>query len=131
MLCIYGMRSMDWTLTGVLGGVAILAVTAGYGVSAIVRSSPEPAKQVRATPGLIPTPDRPVLKANPNASAAGYPLQSNAPPVADAPAPQVGPPQVSSAAGSFPTASRVDTLPPLTPPVAGRPKDHAPPPVNP
>jgi hypothetical protein len=118
---------MDWTLTGVLGGVAILAVTAGYGLSAIVRSSPEPTKQVRATPALIPTPERPVVNATASAPATGYTLQSTAPAVVDAPAPQAYPPQVSSTAGSSSTPFRVDTPPPL----AARPKDHSPLPDNP
>src|SRR4051812_44549019 len=120
---------MDWTLTGVLGGVAILAVTAGYGVSAIVRSTPEPTKQVRATPALIPTPDRPVFKPNASVPAAGYALQAKAPAL-DAPAPQADPPPISSTAESPLIASRVDT-PPLVPPVGGRPKDHAAPAVSP
>src|SRR3954468_22494862 len=96
---------MDWTLTGVLGGVAILAVTAGYGLSAIVRSSPEPTKQVGATAALIPTPPRPVVKADPGVPAAGYTLQSKAPAVAETPAPQADPPQVSSTAKSPQTPS--------------------------
>jgi len=135
---------MDWTLTGALGGVAILAVTAGYGVSAIVRSSPEPAKQVRATPALIPTPDRPVFTAKPSAAnssapAAGYALQSNAPAAVDAPAPQASLPQVSDTDGSLSIPSRVDAPrplalsvapPPVPPSLGGRPKDHAPPPVG-
>jgi hypothetical protein len=118
---------MDWTLTGALGGVAIVAITAGYGLSAIVRSDPEPAKQVQARPALIPTPDRPVVNANASAPAARYTLQSNTPAVVDAPAPQANPPQVSSTAESPPTPSRIETPPRL----AGRPKDHSPPPDNP
>jgi hypothetical protein len=118
---------MDWTLTGALGGVAILAITAGYEFSVIARSSPEPAKQYRTTPVLIPTPERPVVDATSNAPTVGYTLQSNAPAVVDAPAPQADAPQVSSTAGSPQYSSRVE----IPPPIASRPKDHSPPPVSP
>jgi hypothetical protein len=118
---------MDWTLTGALGGVAILAIAAGYELSVIVRSNPEPAKEYRATPALIPTPERPVVDANSNAPAVGYTLQSSAPAVVDAPAPQADAPPVSNTAGSPQYSSRVE----IPPPIASRPKDHAPPPVYP
>ena len=118
---------MDWTLTGALGGVAILAITAGYELSVIARSNPEPAKEYRATPVLIPTPERPVVDANANAPAVGYTLQSNAPAIVSTPAPQADAPQVSSTAEPPHYPSRVES----PPPIVTRPKDHSPPPDYP
>jgi hypothetical protein len=118
---------MDWTLTGALGGVAILAITAGYGLSVIARSNPEPAKEYRAAPVLIPTPERPVVDANANVPAAGYTLQSNAPAVVYAPAPQANAPPVSNTAGSPQYPSRVE----IPPPIGSTPKDHSLPPDYP
>jgi len=80
-------------------------------------------KQVGATAALIPTPPRPVVKADPGVPAAGYTLQSNAPAVVETPAPQADPPQVSSPAKSPQT--------PSPPRIAGRAKDHSPPADNP
>jgi hypothetical protein len=117
---------MDWTLTAALGGVAIVAIAAGYEFSVIAPSNPEPAKEYRASPVLIPTPERPVVDANANAPAVGYTLQSSAPAVVDAPAPLTGPPPVSDTAGSPRYSSRVEIPPPI-----GRPRDHSPPPVYP
>ncbi len=114
---------MDWTLTGALGGVAILAITVGYEFSVIARSNPEPAKKYQATAVLIPARERPVVNANSDAPSAGYALQSNASAVEYAPAPQADAPRVSNAAGpQYP--SRVEIPPPV-----GRPMDHSPPPV--
>jgi hypothetical protein len=118
---------MDWTLIGALGGVAILAITAGYEISVIARSNPEPAKEYRPTPVLIPTLERPVVNANANTPAVGYTLQSNAPAVAYAPASQANPPPVSDTAESSQYPSRVE----IPPPIGSRPKDHSPPPDYP
>jgi hypothetical protein len=118
---------MDWTLTGALGGVAILAIAAGYEFSVIARSEPEPAKEYRASPVLIPTPERPVVDANANVPAVGYTLQSNAPAIVGAPAPQANPPPVSDTAVSPQYSSRVE----IPPPIGSRPKEHSPPPVYP
>src|SRR5437773_4283491 len=129
---------MDVTLTGAVGGVAILAIVAGYELSVIARSHPEPAKEYRATPVLIPTPERPVASASSNAPAVESTPQSNAPTVGYAPAPQSNPPvvayapapqadvpQVSSTIGSPPHPPRVET----PPPIVSRPKDPSPPPA--
>jgi hypothetical protein len=116
---------MDWTLTGALGGLAIVASAAGYELSVVARSNPEPAIEYRATPALIPTLQRPVDNAN--APAAGYTPPSDAPAVAYAPAPPADTPPVSDTAGSPQYRSRVE----IPPPIASRPKDHSPPPVYP
>jgi hypothetical protein len=110
-----------------LGGVAIVAITAGYELSVIARSNPEPAKEYRATPALIPTLERPAASANASAPAAGYALQSNTPAVVYAPPPQANAPQVSDTAGSpqYPSAVKIP------PPIGSEPKDHSPPPVYP
>lgn len=119
---------MDWTLTGALVGVALLATAVGYEFVVVARSDPEPAKEYRATTVLIPGRDRPVVNANvvSNASIAAYPsaLQSSAPaPQAYAPAPQLHSPALQayapalqgnatqpSNAGGYPQyPSRVDT----------------------
>src|SRR5713101_1554169 len=103
---------MDWTLTGALGGVAVLAIAVGYEFSVIARSDPEPAKKYQATAVLIPARERPMVNASSNAPAVGY-----------APESQANAPRVSNIAGpQYP--SRVEIPPPV-----GRPMDHSPPPV--
>jgi hypothetical protein len=119
---------MDWTLTGAVGGVAILAITVGYEFSVIARSNPVPAKEYKATPVLIPGRERPMLNADSDAPAIVYALQSdapaaqaNAPALAYAPAAQANAPRVSNTAGPQ-YSSRVE----IPPPVGSRPKDHSP-----
>src|SRR5437764_9555951 len=116
---------MDLTLIGAVGGVAIVAIVAGYELSAIARSNPEPAREYRAAPALIPTPERPVASASSDAPAVGYTLQSTAEAIAHAPAPQANPPQISNTAGSRQYPSHVEV--PL--PTGSRPKDPSPPPA--
>jgi hypothetical protein len=65
---------MDWSLTGALGGVAILAVAVGYEFSMIPGYGPEPAKKHQAAPILIPARERAVVGASSNAPAVGYAL---------------------------------------------------------
>jgi hypothetical protein len=100
---------LDWTLTGALVGVTIVATTVGYEFYVLTRSHPEPAKEYQATAILIPASERPAVAA---------------PAVADTPALQTSVVQVSPSAGSAEYPSRVET--PL--PVGSKPTDHAPPP---
>ena len=116
---------MDLTLTGALGGVAVLAIVAGYELSVLARSHPEPAKAYQATPALLPTLDRSVASASANPPAAEYTLQSTAPAAAYAPPPQADRPQVASRAESPDYPPRVETAPSIR----GRPKEASPPPA--
>jgi hypothetical protein len=77
---------VDWTLTGALGGVAILAVAVGYEFSVIARYSPESAKNHQPAPTLIAAPERAVVEASSNAPAVGYAPQAILPAVGYAPA---------------------------------------------
>jgi hypothetical protein len=119
---------MDWTLTGALGGVAILVVAVGYELSVISRYDPEPVKKHQAAPTLIAAREPAVVEASSNAPAVGYALQSRAPTVGYAPAPQANAPRLSDTAESPQNSSdspqnlsRVE--------VSSRAKDHPLPPV--
>ncbi len=133
---------MDWPLTGVLVGVALLAGTVGYELLVITRSSPEPAKKYQATSILLPARERPAVDTSTYAPAAEYnsAVPASAPQaystvsasrLADPPrvsgtastsVPANGP-RVYSTASASETPYRLDT----PPPVGGRPKDHSPP----
>src|SRR4051794_40761169 len=117
---------MDWTLTGAVGGVAILAIATGYEFSVIARPGSEPAKQQAATPALIPTFERWLAAASPSGPAAASTGASNAPAIADAPRQAEAPP-LSDTSLRPRYAVRVET----PPPVASRPKEHSPPPDSP
>jgi hypothetical protein len=115
-------KSVDWTLTGALGGVAILAVAVGYEFSTIPLNGPEPANKHQAAPILIPARERAAVEASSRAPEVGYNLHSSSPTVGYAPAPQANTPRLSNATES----------PQISPPVevSSRAKDHsAPPPV--
>jgi hypothetical protein len=80
---------MDWTLTGALGGVAILAGVVGYGSFALISSESGTAKQSSSSVALIPAREHLALaqeSAGSNSIAPGStsatltPLNSNAPP---------------------------------------------------
>ena len=60
---------MDWTLTGALGGVAILAGVIGYGSFALIHSNSDAATRAAAQVALIPAREAPV------------PVQPSTPPV--------------------------------------------------
>jgi hypothetical protein len=63
------MLSMDWTMIGALGGVAVLVVD--YGSSILIHSRPEPTREYQSSTVLIPAHDkRPA--ANPTATSAEY-----------------------------------------------------------
>jgi hypothetical protein len=109
---------VDWTLTGALGGVAILAVAVGYEFSTIPLYGPEPANKLQAAPILIPARERAAVEASLNAPEVGYNLQASSPTVGYAPVPQANAPRLSNAT----------EFPQISPPVSSRAKDHSPPP---
>jgi hypothetical protein len=104
---------MDWSLTGALGGVAILAVAVGYGFSMIPGYGPEPANKHQAAPILIPARERAVVDASSNAPAV------SSPPAYDL-APQANAPRLSDTPESPQYPSHVE--------VNSRAKDNSPPP---
>jgi hypothetical protein len=110
---------MDWTLTGALAGVAILAVAVGFEFSVIPGYGPELAKKHQAAPILIPAREGAVVDASSNAPSVGYALPSSRP--AYDLAPQANASRLSSTPESPQNSSRVE--------VNTRAKDHPPPPV--
>jgi hypothetical protein len=119
---------MDWSLTGALGGVAILAVAVGYEFSTIPGHGPELANRHQAAPILIPARERAVVDASSNAPAVRYALHSSPPAydlAAQANAPrlseQANAPRLSDTPESPQDLSRVE--------VNSRAKDNPPPPV--
>jgi hypothetical protein len=115
------MTSVDWTLTGALGGVAIMAVAVGYEFSVIPRYSPEPAEKHQAGPILIPPPEHATVEPSSNAPAVGYDPQSSSPAMRFGPAPQANAPRLSDTTESPQNSSRVG--------LSSRAKDHPLPPV--
>jgi len=111
---------MDWTLTGALGGVAILVAAVGYGFSMIPRYMPEPAKNHQAAPILIPAREREVVEASSNAPAVGHAPQPSPEGVGYAPA-RANAPRLSNTTESPQNSPRVE--------VSSRAKDHSLPPV--
>ena len=138
---------MDWTLTGALGGAAILAVAVGYEFSVISRYSPEPAKKYQAAPILIATREDAVVGASSNAPAVGYAPQASPPAARYDLAPQASPPaaRYDLAPQASPPAVQYDLAPQANAPrlsnaaespqyssnveVGSRAKDHSPPSV--
>ena len=104
------MWRMDWTLTGAVAGVAIVATAVGYEFYVFTRSDPEPAKEYHATAVLIPASKRPVL---------------TTPAIANVPGLEINATQVSPTAGSRQSPSRTEA--PLSD--GSRPPDQ-PPPAN-
>jgi len=130
---------MDWTLTGAVTGVAVLAGVVAYESFALVHSGPEPAKD-HASAVLIPARDRPTADVNaiPSPPVVAYaspqPADVHAipsPPVAAYPPPQqTKPTDISNdAASQYPP--RIDTPTPLKrmnptmpAPTVSRPNEH-------
>jgi hypothetical protein len=106
---------MDWSLTGALGGVAILAVAVGYGFSMIPGYGPGPANKHQAAPILIPARERAAVDASSNAPAV------SSPPAYDV-APQANPPRLSDTPESPQDLPRVE--------VNSRAKDNPLPPAH-
>jgi hypothetical protein len=97
---------MDWSLTGALGGVAILTLAVGYEFSMIPGYGPKPAKTHQTAPILIPGRERAEVGASSNAAAVGYALHSS-PPAYDL-ALQTNVPGLSNTPESPQNSSRVE-----------------------
>lgn len=108
---------MDWTLTGALSGVAVLASVVGYGSFVLIHSRPEPTGEYQASTVLIPAHERPV--ANPTAPSVAYApdLQTDRTEISDTAEPAQHPSHIETAVPvdpvlSEPIESTSDPLPP-------------------
>jgi hypothetical protein len=96
-------RSIDWTLTAALAGVAVFAGIVAYECYAFVHAGPEPAGETRTSVVLIPARERPAENFSPI---------SSAPAVANAAPQGTNQTDISNNAIARPNQSRVETAAP-------------------
>lgn len=110
------MASIDWTLTGALSGVTVLAGVVGYGSFVLIHSRPEPTGEYQASTVLIPAHERPV--ANPTASSIAPALQTERTEISDTAEPAQNPSHIEIAVPVDPALSeRVEGTSDLLPPI--------------